>query len=285
MPDIIVRSRKTGGKVPLIKASLVGIGTRIHAVAEAIFGIQLKAAAKIVPEPGEERVEAGGSVVGIVRHAIDQAVECQAASCAHVVKIVVLGKVSGGAALVSERSHPLSAKVVLRAQCVVVSVGGRPVRGEGRQIDAAVDLAWAETTRQGQVVAGEREDGVGIGGITIGIVHVRGEAIDVENLAAAETLAIIHEWRIEAAIQRVGLHEAVIGHAEAAANDQAITELVVHDFSRAPGETQLRAKIALLGIIERPAGTNPDVGKNIGAGAENDRSKLAILLRDGSKIF
>src|SRR5579883_495953 len=116
-------------------------------------------------------------------------------------------------------------------------------------------------------------------------MHVGGEAIDVENLAPAETLAIIHKWRIEAAIQRVGLHEAVIGHPEAAANDQATAELVVHDFSRAPGETQLRAKIALLRIVERPAGTNPDVGKNIGAGAENDGSKLAILLRDGSKIF
>ena len=231
VPHIVVGRAIVRRQVPFIQVAGVsrGIGVRtgIEGMAKAVLRVDRKRPAELVLQLDEKRVEVGRPVIRVVVDAGNVRIESIAVSGAHVVKVVLLRQMASGASLIADGSDPLAAQLPLHSQGVVVGSGRRPVRRQRRQLGSAGG---------GQVVRTEGHDTGRIGGVSVGVMNIRREAVDVEDVAPGKRGLILHKGRIETDIESVGLCDAVVSDSEAAAHYGAAAQIDSQQRSGCPGK-------------------------------------------------
>ena len=172
-------------------------------------------------------------------------------------------------ALVAGRCHPLVAQIVLATERVVICVSRGFVGREASQVNAAG--GW-------QIVAGKRDNGIGIGRIASGRIDVRREAVDVKELTfrriqlprwARKGRIIIYKGWIKTHVQGVRLNDTIVGHPEAPAKNEAAAKVVAGELPRTPSKAELRAEVGFLRVELGAACPNAHVGKKARPAAIN----------------
>src|SRR6516225_298739 len=118
---------------------------------------------------------------------------------------------AGGTALIAYRGYPLMAKIIVSPDRIVIVDGRRPVCRERRQIGPSANR---------QIVAAESGDRGGIGCISVRVMDIGREAVDVEKAASGKGLGIVDKGRIKPGVQRVGLRDPVVRDSDTASQDQ-----------------------------------------------------------------
>ena len=116
----------------------------------------------------EKRIEVGVSVISVKGNSVHQGIERDTQRGAHVIQVVVLGQMAGGAALIADGSNPAMSQLILATESVVITIGRGFIRRKSRQRDG-------RAAGNGQIVAAKGHDGIWIRGISIRIVYVRGK--------------------------------------------------------------------------------------------------------------
>ncbi len=176
------------------------------------------------------------------------------------------------------------AQIVLATEGVVERICCRPIGGKRGEVYAAGcrQIAWTKC-----------HNGVRIWRIPGGRMHIRWEAVDIDNLTARvrysfrtrEAWVVVYKRRIEARIQRVRLCDFVVPNPKAAADHKPAAEFVSGELFWTPRKTELRAEVRLLRVELAAARADIYSREAIGSRAEIHGGQQAVLRRNRAEVL